>query len=44
MTSTKEFSKLKKHLVHAIERLDSCREADIVENEQLEAAGDHASS
>ncbi|XP_018362965.1 PREDICTED: protein PTHB1 [Trachymyrmex cornetzi] len=44
MTSTKEFTKLKKRLVHAIERLDSCREADIVENEQLEAAGDRASS
>ncbi|KAG5343571.1 PTHB1 protein, partial [Acromyrmex charruanus] len=44
MTSTKEFTKLKKRLVHAIERLDSCREADIVENEQLEAAGDHTSS
>ncbi|XP_018340743.1 PREDICTED: protein PTHB1 [Trachymyrmex septentrionalis] len=44
MTSIKEFTKLKRRLVHAIERLDSCREADIVENEQLEAAGDHASS
>ncbi|XP_071628564.1 protein PTHB1-like [Temnothorax longispinosus] len=37
MTSAKEFAKLKKRLVHAIERLDSCREADMVENEQLEA-------
>ncbi|EGI70320.1 Protein PTHB1 [Acromyrmex echinatior] len=45
MTSAKEFAKLKKRLVHAIERLDSCREADIVENEQLEAASeDHTSS
>ncbi|XP_039302648.1 protein PTHB1 isoform X2 [Solenopsis invicta] len=37
MTSTKEFTKLKKRLVHAVERLDSCREADMVEKEQLEA-------
>lgn len=36
MTSAKEFIKLKKRLVHAVERLDSYREADMVENEQLE--------
>ncbi|XP_012526471.2 protein PTHB1 [Monomorium pharaonis] len=41
MTSTKEFTKLKKRLVHAVERLDSCREADS-EKEQVEA-GDRAS-
>lgn len=47
MTSAKEFAKLKKRLVHAVERLDSCREAaDLAENEersQLEA-GERASS
>ncbi|XP_011154382.1 protein PTHB1 [Harpegnathos saltator] len=38
MTSVKEFAKLKKRLVHAVERLDSCREAaDLAENEQSEA-------
>lgn len=37
MTSAKEFAKLKKRLVHAVERLDSYREADMIENEQLEA-------
>ncbi|XP_025073837.1 protein PTHB1 [Pogonomyrmex barbatus] len=37
MTSTKEFAKLKKRLVHAVERLDSYREADMAENEQLES-------
>ncbi|XP_026823747.1 protein PTHB1 [Ooceraea biroi] len=36
MTS-KEFAKLKKRLVHAVERLDSYRETDMAENEQLEA-------
>ncbi|XP_020292987.1 protein PTHB1-like [Pseudomyrmex gracilis] len=38
MTSVKEFAKLKKRLVHAIERLDTYREDDMTENEQLEAA------
>lgn len=37
MTSAKEFAKLKKRLIHAVERLDSYREADVPENEQLEA-------
>lgn len=37
MTSTKEFTKLKKRLVHAVERLDTYREAEMVENE-LEAS------
>lgn len=35
--SNKEFAKLKKRLVHAVERLDSYRETDIAENEQSEA-------
>lgn len=44
MTSVKEFAKLKKRLIHAIERLDSYRETtDIPENEQLET-GDRAFS
>ncbi|XP_032690856.1 protein PTHB1-like [Odontomachus brunneus] len=44
MTSVKEFAKLKKRLVHAVERLDSCREVtDLAENEQLEA-GERATS
>ncbi|KAL6448315.1 hypothetical protein ACFW04_000339 [Cataglyphis niger] len=38
MTSAKEFAKLKKRLIHAIERLDSYQEStNIAENEQLEA-------
>lgn len=38
MTSVKEFAKLKKRLIHAIERLDSYREStDIAENEPSEA-------
>jgi len=43
MTTVKEFAKLKKRLIHAVERLDSHREADIAENEPLEV-GDRASS
>ncbi|XP_011260639.1 protein PTHB1 [Camponotus floridanus] len=43
MTTFKEFAKLKKRLIHAVERLDSHREADIAENEPLEI-GDRASS
>ncbi|XP_011685214.1 PREDICTED: protein PTHB1 [Wasmannia auropunctata] len=42
MTSAKEFAKLKKRLVHAVERLDSYRETDMAENEQLEV-GERAS-
>lgn len=38
MTSAKEFAKLKKRLIHAIERLDSYQEStNIAEDEQLEA-------
>lgn len=37
MTTVKEFAKLKKRLIHAVERLDSYREGDITENESLEA-------
>lgn len=43
MTSVKEFTKLKKRLIHAVERLDSYREADIAENEPLEIS-DRAST
>lgn len=43
--TVKEFAKLKKRLVHAVERLDSCREAaDLTENEQLETGGERAAS
>lgn len=43
MTSIKDLTRLKKRLVHVIERLDSCRESDIAENEQSET-GNHAST
>lgn len=44
MTSAKEFAKLKKRLVHAVERLDSYREADLIENEQLETRASSSKS